>query len=236
MKIVDGTSTIDPEIESLATTTGASWWCFDTGSNVHLTGSKSLFVHVEDIDQESLGARVHAVGTSMLSKASGIGTDIELFVDNVLRRFEVDWNRGTEEFSLFMDDQLVMVVEAEQNIWLFKVYDGPRGQSANKQQRLIANYAVTDGVESLQVWHERLAHTNPQYLKLMVDQAKKRQKNLYRQVTAPREIVFANLMLPGQNMGTRYSAVLVIMDGWSRYLTIHLLTNKSSLAVNSLMQ
>ncbi|KAJ0392560.1 hypothetical protein ATCC90586_009433 [Pythium insidiosum] len=171
-QIVDGTFAIDPDVESLAIATGASWWCFDTGSNVHLTGDKSLFVQIEDIDRESL-----------------------------------------------------------------------------------------DGVGTLHVWHERLAHTNLQYVKLMVDRGlvrgmmlsqrqhktcdachigkqkqKRRQKNMDRQVTAPNQIVYADLMFPAQRNGARYSAVLVIMDGWSRYLTVHLLKDKSSSTVNVLMQ
>ncbi|CEG44543.1 uncharacterized protein PHALS_00899 [Plasmopara halstedii] len=51
---------------------GSSWWCFDTGSNVHLTSNRSLFVHLEEIRPESIGANVVGVATT-LTRASGIG-------------------------------------------------------------------------------------------------------------------------------------------------------------------
>lgn len=125
----------------------------------------------------------------------------------------------------------------------------------------MVNYTVADGVGRLYVWHERLAHTFSQYLKVMVDRGlvtgmmlsqrqtkvcdachlskqkqKRRQKKLNRGVTAPNEIVCADLLFLGQANGTRYQAVLVIMDGWSRFVTVHLLTSKASSTVNKLMQ
>ncbi|DBA02669.1 TPA: hypothetical protein N0F65_010494 [Lagenidium giganteum] len=72
----------------------STWRCFDTGSNVHLVGDKELFVLVEEIDQESLGARIQGAAASMLAQASGIGTvKIVTQVDD-------------QEFDLFIDDVL----------------------------------------------------------------------------------------------------------------------------------
>ncbi|DBA05140.1 TPA: LOW QUALITY PROTEIN: hypothetical protein N0F65_004990 [Lagenidium giganteum] len=103
--------------------------------------------------------------------------------------------------------------------------------------------------------------TNPQYLKMMVDRGlvngtmitqrgqkpcdschagkqkcKRHRKKLDRKLTAPSPLVFADLLFHGRHNGTRYAAALVIMDDWSRYLTVHLLTNKSSTTMNTLMQ
>ncbi|CEG37806.1 Zinc finger, CCHC-type [Plasmopara halstedii] len=46
----------------------SSWWCFDTGSNVHLTGGRSLFVHLEEIRPESVGANVVGVAATTLTR------------------------------------------------------------------------------------------------------------------------------------------------------------------------
>jgi hypothetical protein len=54
-------------------------------------------------------------------------------------------------------------------------------------------------------------------------------------VTAPNQVVYADLMFPSKNNGTRYSAILVIMDGYSRYLTAYLLTKKDASTVNPLI-
>ncbi|CEG38196.1 FOG: Transposon-encoded proteins with TYA, reverse transcriptase, integrase domains in various combinations [Plasmopara halstedii] len=65
---------------------------------------------------------------------------------------------------------------------------------------------------------------------------KRHQQKLDRQVTAPNMIVFADLMFSPQNNGSRYVAILVIMDCWSRYLTVFLLTDKSGKTMNKYMQ
>ncbi|DBA02668.1 TPA: hypothetical protein N0F65_010493 [Lagenidium giganteum] len=96
-------------------------------------------------------------------------------------------------------------------------------RGSSKSQRLVANYTAADRVGSLQVWHERLAHINPQYLKMMVDRGlagkqkrKRHRKKLDRKLTPPNELVFADLLFPGRHNGTRYAAALVITLSFER--------------------
>jgi hypothetical protein len=124
----------------------------------------------------------------------------------------------------------------------------------------MAYYTTTDGVATMRMWHERLGHTGEQYLKMMADQGlvqgmlmtarnkvtceachvgkqrrRRRKKKRESKVTAPNQVVYADLMFPSKNNGTRCSAILVIMDGYSRYLTAYLLTKKDALTVNPLI-
>ncbi|GMF24339.1 unnamed protein product [Phytophthora fragariaefolia] len=250
---------------------GSSWFCFDTGSNVHIVGDRHSFVHLEDIVLENLAADVKGVAHSMVTQAEGIGTvkivsveqdkEVELFIDGVLyvpggthgllsmglaleKGFEVDYDRATRVYSVHKDGEHVIEARPAQAIWAFEtVPPSQRSSKPDGQQegRAIVNYTVADGVGSLQVWHERLAHTCAQYLKVIVDRGLVNGMMLtQRQAKAcdasPNEVVYADLLFPGQGNGTRYKAVLVIMDGWSRFLTVHLLTNKSAATVNALIQ
>ena len=43
-----------------------------------------------------------------------------------------------------------------------------KGQ-AEEKKRVFANFVVTDGVADIDVWHERLGHVCPDYIRLMVD-------------------------------------------------------------------
>lgn len=265
-----------------------SWWCFDTGSNIHLVGDKSALVSIEDIDPESLGARIQGVAANMLAQASGIGTvklvtqvkgqEFELFIDDVLyvegaehglfsmdraleQGFEIDYDKITRTFSVFKDDIEIIHATKEQGIWIFAAKSAVVSEPAVDTERIIVNYTVADGVATLQQWHERTMHTCHRYLKMMVDRGlvkgmmithrqprpcdachlgkekqKRRKKKHVREVTAPNQVVYADLMFPPKDNGTEFMAVLVIMDAWSRYLTIHLLKDKSSATVNPLIQ
>lgn len=87
------------------------------------------------------------------------------------------------------------------------------------QTRTIVNYTVTDGVAPITVWHERLGHTCPQYLKVMADNGmvkgviltqrqlkscgachlgkqsrRKHQKSIERNITKPNQVIYADLM------------------------------------------
>ncbi|KAJ0391316.1 hypothetical protein ATCC90586_012095 [Pythium insidiosum] len=158
-----------------------------------------------------------------------------------------------------------VLLNAEKCGLSYKFYSFPAGvtlaENVTRTADVIVNYTTTDGVASLKVWHERLAHTCTQYVKLMADRAmvdgmlvtrrehtacdachlgkqraKKHHKKLDRTVSAPNQIVYADLMFPSKSNGTRFSAVLVIMDAYSRFLTVHLLTSKKASVVNALMK
>ncbi|POM64070.1 Transposon Polyprotein integrase [Phytophthora palmivora] len=120
------------------------------------------------------------------------------------------------------------------------------------------NFTALDRVASLTLWHERLGHTCHQYLKIMADKGlvqgmivtkrhhdgpcdachigkQKRSPHLKmidRGLKCPNQVVYADLLMPSKNNGAPYEAVQVIMDGFSRFVKLHLLKSKSSSIVN----
>ena len=119
---------------------------------------------------------------------------------------------------------------------------------------------MAEGVGSLQLWHERLCHTCPQY-KNIKDKGvvremmlwkrehrtcdachlskPKRQthwKKLDRATNEPTQVVYADLLIPGQSNATTIVSVLIIMDGCSNFITIKLLTSNNGKKVNHHMQ
>ena len=93
-----------------------------------------------------------------------------------------------------------------------------------------------DGIDDLQKWHERLRHVGPSCCKLMVDPAvmkdmvlrnlsfrdckvshlakqkrKYAQKCIFKSIRGPDDLIYADLLFPPRNNGTRFSAVLIIL-------------------------
>ncbi|DAZ95119.1 TPA: hypothetical protein N0F65_009750 [Lagenidium giganteum] len=234
----------------------------------HIVGDKNLFVHIEEIDPDRTVKIVTQVGEK----------EVELYVDDVLyvenadrglfsmqmaieRGYEIDFDRGSRTLVVKLQGEEVIRAVVEQGIWVFKAEGKAHEMPSAHQGRIIANYAVTDGVASLEEWHRRLLHTNHQYLKLLVDRGlvkgmmlsqreqkacdachvgkqkrKKRLGKLDRGVSAPNQLVCADLLFPPKHNGTHYTAVLVVMDAWSRFVTIHPLKDKSAVTVNQHMQ
>ncbi|KAE8882304.1 hypothetical protein PF005_g20992 [Phytophthora fragariae] len=142
---------------------GSSWFCFDTGSNVHIVGDRHSFVHLEDIVPENLAADVKGVAQSMVTQAEGIGTvkivsivqdkEVELFIDGVLyvpgathgllsmglaleQGFEVDYDRATRVYSVHKDGEHVIEARPAQAIWVFRDCTGiPEKQQARRSAR-----------------------------------------------------------------------------------------------------
>ncbi|DAZ98566.1 TPA: hypothetical protein N0F65_005750, partial [Lagenidium giganteum] len=133
--------------------------------------------------------------------------------------------------------------------------DIPSELQAELRER--ANYTAADGMATMHLWHERLGHTCGQYSKTMVDQGlvnemmmkkspvadsqglsfgKQRQKRLSNvienKITTPNQIGFADVMFPRKNNGSVYKAVLIIMDGFSKYLTAYPPKHKDAKAIN----
>eukprot|EP00644_Phytophthora_capsici_P008998 jgi/Phyca11/14173/fgenesh1_pg.PHYCAscaffold_6_\ len=98
---------------------------------------------------------------------------------------------------------------------------------------VFVNYIVSDGVEDLQRWHERLGHTCPQHMQIMADRnlvegmrlrqrvfmdckschlgkqkAGALSKELDRGIDSVNRLVFADLMFPQTPNGSRFKAVL----------------------------
>ncbi|KAE9224944.1 hypothetical protein PF004_g12068 [Phytophthora fragariae] len=230
---------------------------------------------------DGVGAQAEGFGTILL--ASMIDEEmVVVFVEDVLyvpgagcnlfspglamdQGFTMSWDQDSRIFGMAKDGIEVIRTTHEHRLWTFNAHNiGGRVNSKKKvavKQQVVANFAVTDGVEDIEVWHERLAHTCPEYIRLMVDRGmakgimlKKRgkadcadchfgkqrrktyRKKFDREVERVNDLVFADLLIPGLQNGTQYSAVLVIMDAYSRFVTTYLLKSRTEEEVNPRMQ
>ncbi|DAZ93705.1 TPA: hypothetical protein N0F65_010200 [Lagenidium giganteum] len=164
-----------------------------------------------------------------------------------------------------MDDGEIFKIECHDGTWSFDTIDmtafkaGRRlGQSATP---VIANFAAADGVADMKFWHQRLGHLCPEYVRLTADRdlmkgmmvrkrehqrcevccvskqkAKPRQKKLQGRVSAPNEMIYADLLFLGQHNRTRFSAVLVTIDVFTKFVFVFLLKSKTQDEVNMRIQ
>ncbi|POM80394.1 Copia protein [Phytophthora palmivora] len=173
--------------------------------------------------------------------------------------FDFELDHATMNFSVSMEGRTLIVAIPQEETWIFQVTHPSLGGSLDlgPQGRALCNYTVAEGVATLSLWHERLCYTCPQYIKTMVDKGsvrgmmltrrkqdtcdachlgkqkkKTHRKKINRATKKPNQVVYADLLIPSNGNGTRYEAVLVIMDGYSRFVTVYLLTSKSSPVVN----
>ena len=61
-------------------------------------------------------------------------------------------------------------------------------------------------------------------------------KTLDRNIRKVNDVIFADLLIPGVSNGSPYSAVLVVMDGYSRYVKAYFLKSKTESEVNQHMK
>ncbi|KAI9910261.1 hypothetical protein PsorP6_010578 [Peronosclerospora sorghi] len=177
--------------------------------------------------------------------------------------FEYEYDRPHRRYRMMKDGEVLL--NAKKFGRSYRFYSYPVGTippyAPPRADDVIVSFTTTDGVARLKVWHKRLAHTCTQYVKLMADRgmvdgmlvtkrehtacdachlgkqrASRHRKKLDRTVSAPNQIVYADLMIPSKLNETRFSAVLMIMDAYSRFLTVHLLTSKKESVVNALMK
>ncbi|OWZ18157.1 Rve-domain-containing hypothetical protein [Phytophthora megakarya] len=175
--------------------------------------------------------------------------------------FKMSWDQDTMMFGMMFDGIEVLRAVHKHRLWAFIAHN-IGGVNVDKKttlvkRHIVANFAVTDGVEDTDVWHAHLGHPCPEYILLMVDRSmakgimlKKRgkmdcadchfgkqrcktyKKSLERNIAQVNGMIFADLLIPGLHNGTRYSAVLVVTDGVSRFVTTYLLRSKSKDEVN----
>ncbi|KAE9301123.1 hypothetical protein PF008_g22837 [Phytophthora fragariae] len=268
-----------------------SQWYFDTGANAHIVTSKEYFTVLQSMEDSDWNPTISGFADGVSAQAEGFGTillasmiDEEMvfvFVEDVLyvpragcklfspglaldQGFKMSWDQDSRIFGMSKDGAEVIRTTQEHRLWTFNAHNIGSTVSNKKvalKQQVVANFAVTDGVEDIDVWHERLAHTCPEYIRLMVDREmakgimlKKRgkvdcadchfgkqrrktyRKKLDRNVERVNDLVFADLLIPGLKNGTQYSAVLVIMDAFSRFVTTYLLKSRTEEEVNPRMQ
>lgn len=147
-------------------------------------------------------------------------------------------------------------------LWMFTTHNEfLPGERNPLVPEAMVNYALRDGVADLQCWHERLGHLCHQHVRKMVDndlvdgmmlrkrqfatceawqlgkqRAKTPQKVLDRGVTERNQLVFAGLLFPPKNYCTRFSAVLVVMDTYTRFVTVYPVKTKHKDDVNPLIK
>ncbi|DAZ92434.1 TPA: hypothetical protein N0F65_000218 [Lagenidium giganteum] len=206
------------------------WWCFDGGSNTHMVGNRDYFVSMEPID--SSGGNVHGLAQAMAIQAEGIGTvslvtevdgeRVQVFVDDVLyvptarhgllspglakeQAFEIAFDEATMEFTLSKDEQTVLRANLKQGTWGFRTgnpTERPKDESVIKR---VMNYTAADGGMMLTQRQAKpcdACHVGKQ-------RQKKRKQRLDRGLTAPNQIIYADLLCPSANNGTRKQASVV---------------------------
>ncbi|GMF63787.1 unnamed protein product [Phytophthora fragariaefolia] len=189
------------------------------------------------------------------------GPEFGLFSPGFVRDHGFDFavDPASMSFHVSIEGRTVIIATQYDTTWGFRVTHPsiPGNLNLGPESRAVCNYTVAEGVAPLSLWHERLGPTCPQYLKTMVDKGlvrgmvltkrqldtcdachlgkqkrSKRRKKLDRGLNRPNQVVYADLLIPSKSKGTRYEAVLVVMDGYSRYVTVKLLNSKSSTVVN----
>ncbi|KAE9020819.1 hypothetical protein PR002_g12433 [Phytophthora rubi] len=165
-------------------------------------------------------------------------------------------NGRTGECKVYRNGTLVLRSKpAPNNVWDFEAHNAwiedPPRQVVEYGE--MANFTNADGVANIRTWHARLGHTCAQHLKQMVDKElvrgmllkgrelptcgtceltkqkrKKRNKRFERGFDEPNETIFMDLMDPGKKNSTIYTQALVIVDGYSRWMTVYVLTDKAA--------
>ena len=110
-------------------------------------------------------------------------------------------------------------------VWIFKGQVASGDKTKPNYSTRVINFTARDGVADLKLWHKRLVHVCPQYIKLMVDRklvdgmllyrrnvrdcetchmAKKVRKTLKKagHIVMPDQLVYADLLVPGVNCDT----------------------------------
>ncbi|KAG3235702.1 hypothetical protein PI124_g19278 [Phytophthora idaei] len=174
----------------------------------------------------------------------------------LVQGFKMSWDQEAMMFGMTKDDTEVIRAMYQHRLWTFDVHNIGDVKVSKKtivsKRQVVASFAVTDGVEDIDVWHARLGHTCPEYIRLIVDRRmakgimlKKRgkidcadshfgkqrrktyQNKLVRNIEKANDIVFADMLIPGLSNSKAYSAVLVVMDGYSRFMTTYLLKSRN---------
>ncbi|KAE9240870.1 hypothetical protein PF004_g7321 [Phytophthora fragariae] len=223
-------------------TASSSWWYFDTASNSHVTGLRSHFV---SFTEDTEAARtVRGLSPSIISRIVGIGTvalvnevdgeEVVMYVDNVFyvpdaefelfspglaheQGFEFDYDQATRSFLISWEGRRVLVATPQEATWGFQASHPSEGDIGLVQGMMLTQRQQ----DTCDACH------------LAKQKKKKHRKKLDRATKEPNQVVYADLLFPGKGNGSRFEAVLVIMDGYSRLVTVHMLKNKSSEVVNN---
>ncbi|POM58229.1 Hypothetical protein PHPALM_37155 [Phytophthora palmivora] len=174
-----------------------------------------------------------------------------------LKKFTLDRDPTTGTYNVYEDGILLLTAALQpNNVWSFRSYnsftdDGGSGKFTSNAE--IVNFTKMDGVADIRTWHARLGHTNAQYLKSMVEKSlvdgmvlksrnlqlcetcqlakqkrKKHMKSLERDIRNSNDVLFVDLMDPGKHNRTRFTQILVVVDGFSRLIRTYPLKDKKA--------
>ncbi|CAH0519306.1 unnamed protein product [Peronospora belbahrii] len=134
--------------------------------------------------------------------------------------FQLSWELNKRMSRMTKDNMEVIYTTHERQLWTFTAHNiGCNISKSNTiitKQQVFANFAITDGVKDIDVWYERLGHT-------LSRQRKTFKKSLDRSIEKVNDMAFADLLIARVSNGSKFSAVLVIMDGFSRFVKFYLL-------------
>lgn len=261
-------------------------WCFDSACNRHIVGDKRYFVNYRELDEsekfpicshngvtEPEGVGTVEVWWKVLGKTVSVCLDDAYYVkgsENLVSHskmeqqgFKIYYDTDKHIYTAKKDGVLSMWVRCNSNGMFFvRATNEFVGRSKHKQEpQVFVNFALSDGVEDLQRWHERLGHMCPQHVQIMADRglvdglrlqkrvfsdcepchlgkqkARSLNKELERGVKDKNQLMFADLFFPPSQNGSQYAAVLVILDAYTRYITTYPVKTKSAPEINALMR
>ncbi|GMF61977.1 unnamed protein product [Phytophthora fragariaefolia] len=146
----------NPTISGFADGVGAKAEGFGTIMLAAMIDEQIVFVLVEDV------LYVPSAGCNLFSP--GLALD---------QGFQMTWDSDARMFGMSKEGTEVIRTVYENRLWTFNAHNigsaitNKKNNAVKKQ--VLANFAITYGVEDIDVWHERLGHTCPEYIRLMVD-------------------------------------------------------------------
>ncbi|KAE9338316.1 hypothetical protein PR003_g11563 [Phytophthora rubi] len=232
--------------------TSSGWWYFDTAANVHMTGNPWYYVtytpdpsqsqHIQGVTA-ALASRIAGVGTvALITMVDGQQATVTLndvfYVPRAThglfsiglaaeQGFDFDYDRQTEDFRVQDEGRTVIVASPLEATWGFQVTHPSNGDYVGPHDQPLSNFTAAEGVASL-----KLETLVPDACHIGKQKKKPHLKKLERNTKTPNQVIYADLLIPSKANGTRFEAVLVIMDGFSKFVTLYMLTSKSSEVVN----
>lgn len=135
----------NPNIIGLSTGVNAMAKAFGTVMLAIKDGDKTVFVCIEDV------LYVPSAGCNLFSP--GLAID---------QGFNMTWDNTANTFGIVKDKIPLCRTVFHNRLWTFDAHhvDTPVPQSKMvARNQVFVNFAVTDGVADINVWHERLGHT-----------------------------------------------------------------------------
>ncbi|GMF53554.1 unnamed protein product, partial [Phytophthora fragariaefolia] len=238
-----------------------SRWYFDTGSNAHITACKEYFTSMQSMENSDWNPTTSGFADGVGAKAEGFGTImlaamideqmVFVLVEDVLyvpsagcnlfspelalvQGFQMTWDSDARMFGMSKEGTEVIRTVYENRLWTFNAHNigsaitNKKNNAVKKQ--VFANFCYHGWCGR----HRCVARETRTHLS-GGQRRKAFKKKLDRPIEKVNDIVYAELLIPGANNGSQYSAVLVVMDGFSRYVKIFLLKSKAEGEVNKYM-